>query len=179
MLKTMGQGSVSALLRIAVVGVHYIAWFLLGLFIITLIAALLGALSPDGKLFNLPIEIADWRVLGPAFSLGIVHMIAAIVVTWQLRGVLDTLVGGDPFVHSNAPRLRVIALSVAILEITRYVIQLATLWAIASFGQPDDGAITAEFKISFTAWGMVLVLFVLAQVFDEGARLRDEEKMTI
>jgi uncharacterized membrane protein YuzA (DUF378 family) len=179
MLKTIGQGSVSELLRVVVVGVHYIVWFLLGLFAITLVAALLGAFSPDGKLFNLPVDIADWRVLGPAFALGIVHMIAAIIVTGQLRGVLDTLVSGDPFVASNAPRLRMIGFTVAILELARYAIQLATLSAIAAFGQPDEGALSAEFRISFTAWGMVLVLFVLAQVFDEGTRLRDEEKMTI
>jgi hypothetical protein len=36
-----------------------------------------------------------------------------------------------------------------------------------------------EFSVDLIAWASVAALFILSQVFREGTRLRDEEKMTI
>ena len=37
----------------------------------------------------------------------------------------------------------------------------------------------AQININLAVWGALVVLLILAQVFKEGTRLREEEKMTI
>ncbi len=65
-----------------------------------------------------------------------------------------------------------IGLVLAGLEIGRYVIYGLGAWAL-----PDAAISQPEF--SPTAWFSVLVVFVLAEVFREGARLRRDAELTI
>ena len=58
------------------------------------------------------------------------------------------------------------------LEIGRYVIYGLGMWAL-------PGADIQRPEFSPTAWFSVLVVFVLAEVFREGARLRREAELTI
>jgi hypothetical protein len=89
----------------------------------------------------------------------------------QLRRILDTLADGDPFVPENTPRLTRIALAIGLIEVVRNAA------AIAIDGILSMGGVTLRIDIS--VWGAVIVLLILAQVFKEGTRLREEEKMTI
>lgn len=102
------------------------------------------------------------------FSVGIVYVCS------QLRRILSTLAEGDPFVPENGPRLTRIAVAIAAIEIVR---TLATLIAAATVDLGENFRL--EININLAVWGAVIVLFVLAQVFREGTRLREEEKMTI
>ncbi|MCR9268447.1 MAG: DUF2975 domain-containing protein [Henriciella sp.] len=99
------------------------------------------------------------------FFTGFAYVIA------QLRRILQTLADGDPFVPENAPRLTRIAIAIALVEIVRNLAALATS-TILSIGQ-------VNLRIDLAVWGAVIVLLILAQVFKEGTRLREEEKMTI
>jgi hypothetical protein len=106
---------------------------------------------------------------------GIVVFAAGIAyVCSQLRRILSTLAEGDPFVPENGPRLTRIAMAIAAIEIIR---TLATLIIDATVDLGDHYVASISFNL--TVWGAVVVLFVLAQVFREGARLREEQKMTI
>lgn len=89
----------------------------------------------------------------------------------QLRNILETLADGDPFVPENAPRLNRIAIAIAMIEIVRNFATFLTS-ALLSLG-----GVTV--RIDFAVWGAVIVLLTLAQVFKEGTRLREEQKMTI
>lgn len=92
----------------------------------------------------------------------------------QLSRILSTLAEGDPFVPENGPRLTRIAIAVAAIEIIRTATVLigSTLVDLGDNMRPS-------INVNLAAWGAVVVLFVLAQVFREGTRLREEEKMTI
>ena len=43
----------------------------------------------------------------------------------------------------------------------------------------DDRFGDGEFEVNLAVWFAVLVIIVLAEVFREGARLRQEQKLTI
>ena len=100
---------------------------------------------------------------------------ASIYICFQLRRILETLAMGDPFVPDNASRLKRIAFAVAIMEFLRYVAIL-----VGSVLSAADKTLDGPSPLpAFATWVAVVALFVLAQVFKEGARLRAEEKMTI
>jgi hypothetical protein len=66
----------------------------------------------------------------------------------------------------------VIGGALAILELGRY--------ALSSMARAIlHGAIHIGGGVSLTTWFAVLVIFVLAEVFREGARLRGEAELTI
>ena len=107
--------------------------------------------------------------------LGIVVFAVGIAyVCNQLRRILSTLAEGDPFVPENGPRLTRIAVAIALIEIVRTV---ATMIISATVDLGEN--YTVNISLNLAVWGAVVVLFVLAQVFREGTRLREQEKMTI
>ena len=59
----------------------------------------------------------------------------------------------------------------AALELSRYGGRASAPWC--------RGSSATEPNFSLTAWFSVLVVFVLAEVFREGARLRREAELTI
>ena len=97
-----------------------------------------------------------------------------IYVCVQLRRILSTLAEGDPFVPQNGPRLTRIAIAIALVELARYV-TVILLNAFVDLGTDQP----VRLSINLAAWAAVVALFILAQVFREGTRLREEEKMTI
>jgi hypothetical protein len=77
-----------------------------------------------------------------------------------------------PVPSRQCPRLRVVGLVLAALEVGHYIFAAMAKWLA-----PDTKIIDGSF--SLTAWFPVLVVFVLAEVFREGARLRREAELTI
>ena len=92
----------------------------------------------------------------------------------QLRRILSALADGDPFVPENGPRLSKIAFAIGAIELARYL-TVILLNAFVDLGSDQP----LRLSINLAAWAAVIALLVLAQVFREGSRLREEEKMTI
>lgn len=82
----------------------------------------------------------------------------------RLLAVVET-VPVDPFVPENAVRLKTIAWCMLGLEVLRLVFGMlaATMNAAGS---------NVDWEFSTTGWLAVVLLFVLAQVFEAGTRLR-------
>jgi len=81
---------------------------------------------------------------------------------------------GDPFVVINAERLLTIAWSIVVLELMHVAVVLLANGVVVGTEKVDIGG-----KLSVTPWLTILLLFVLARVFDQGARMRDELTGTI
>lgn len=92
----------------------------------------------------------------------------------RLLAIVDTVRAGDPFVVENAKRLQTIAWLVFGLQIVHLVIGAA-----AAIAGPGGRPIDIGWKFSFTPWMAVLLLFVLARVFDHGARMRADLEGTV
>ena len=85
----------------------------------------------------------------------------------RLLAVVDTVRSGDPFVAENAVRLKTIAWCVLVTQLLELVfgVMAATMNAAGS---------NVPWKFSMTGWVAVVLLFVLARVFEEGTHLRDD-----
>jgi hypothetical protein len=105
---------------------------------------------------------------------GIAAVPIAHVILARLRAMLVTVRSGDPFVLENARRLNSIALAVLALELLHFVVgAIAKSAAFAALG------IHIDWTFSFTPWIAVLLLFVLARVFEHGARMREDLEGTV
>lgn len=104
--------------------------------------------------------------------------IAAVWVTHLsisgLRAIVATVHGGDPFVRENAARLQRIAWLILGLEVLHLGVGAAAV-AASSARQSLD----IDWSLSPTRWVAILMLFVLARVFEEGARMREDLEGTV
>ena len=109
-------------------------------------------------------------------ALGVLAIALVQVALRRLLAIVDTVSAGDPFVLINAERLKTIAWVALALEGLHLVIGMIA-WRISSVAHPLD--IDIDMKFNFTRWLGVLFLFVLARVFEQGARMRDELEGTV
>jgi hypothetical protein len=91
----------------------------------------------------------------------------------QLRRIFSTLATGDPFHPTNVSRLKQIGLTLSIVTGGAWIGQ--SLVARLARGEMDPPSLFDLVTPAFS----VLVVFVLAEVFREGARLRRESELTI
>ncbi|WP_254503794.1 DUF2975 domain-containing protein, partial [Salmonella enterica] len=75
---------------------------------------------------------------------------------------------GDPFVRANAARLRTIGWMLLTIQLADLAFGGARL--VARMLQIDY----LDWQPSFTGWLGVLIAFVLAQVFEHGAAMRED-----
>jgi hypothetical protein len=167
----------AAVLSTVVTVIFWLAIVLGPLLFIILGIGLIGSLN--GGEVDLPLieARADGVPVGRlvAALVGLVVFAPGIAyVCAQLRRILSTLAEGDPFVPENAPRLTHIAIAIGLIE----AIRMASVLILAATVDLGEGYV-ANININLAVWGAVVVLLILAQVFKEGTRLREEEKMTI
>jgi hypothetical protein len=177
-MRALGPGSVSSLLKIILDVVFVALWVGVGAAVALLaLAALLLSFNPD-LLGQISVTAGGEEVngRGPFLTVGLLavglYMAGILVIVDRLRRIFSTLTAGDPFHPENVTRLRVVGLMLAMLEVGRYAVWTASAWLF-------PGANEVEPNFSLTAWFSVLVVFVLAEVFREGARLRREAELTI
>jgi hypothetical protein len=96
------------------------------------------------------------------------------VVLTRLLAIVETVRAGDPFVIENAARLDRIAWSVLGLEVMHVVIM-----TIAAAVSTDSFPIDIKWRINVARGVTVLMLFVLARVFEQGARMREDLEGTV
>jgi hypothetical protein len=116
-----------------------------------------------------------WLV--PVLRIGLVLALAMVaafhILLSRLLAVVETVRSGDPFVPENAVRLKTIAwcvLTTQLLHLT-YGMLAATLNAAGS---------NVDWTFSgVTGWVAVILLFVLARVFEEGTHMREDLKTMI
>lgn len=92
----------------------------------------------------------------------------------RLLAIVETVRQGDPFGADNAARLQTAGWALLGLEVLHLAVGAVSA-AASSPSQPMD----LDWNFSFTGPLAVLLLFVLARVFDHGARLRQDLEGTI
>lgn len=132
--------------------------------------AVMGALGARPAVGNAE-RIAGMRQIA---ALGIVAVLVAHVVLSRLLGIVGTVRDGDPFVAENAARLRTIAWSILGLELVHVLVGVA-----AALADSETAPLDIDWNFSLSRWLTVLLLFVLAQVFEEGTRMREDLEGTV
>lgn len=179
-ISAIGRGSISSFLKLAVDIAWVLACATLGFIWIVAAVAAFGMITGGHSAMFEHIDISQpGGVVRWTLQWSIVCM-GAMIICAYLRGVFETLIGGDPFVPDNARRLRAIAIVLAVLELARMTITLIVQVLLGVFGvATDEAAAPVAVSLNLSVWFSVLTLVVLAQVFSEGAALREEQKMTI
>jgi hypothetical protein len=175
-MRALGPGSVSSFLKI-ILDVVFVALAIgAGVLALTTLAAVIVAADPTlldatrrGDLkaqgYSAPLVILN-------LGAGALYIGGVLIIVERLRRIFATLTAGDPFHPDNVRRLRAIGLMLGALELGRHAVNAAHGWLT-----PHAAGIRIGFNP--TAWFAVLVVFVLAEVFREGARLRREAELTI
>ena len=106
--------------------------------------------------------------------IGICGVLVVHFVLKRLLTIVETVSTGDPFVAANAARLQAIAWALLALELMHYAVG-----AIAASVSSAAVPLNIGWGFSLTRWLTVLLLFVLARVFQQGARMREELEGTV
>jgi len=123
-----------------------------------------------------PTSATETLILGmrAIMLIGIAAVPLTHVVLSRLLEIVETVRAGDPFVAENAARLQRIAWSVLGLALMHVaVVSIATSVSTPSF--PID----IKWRFDVSRWVTVLLLFVLARVFEHGTRMRDDLEGTV
>jgi hypothetical protein len=96
------------------------------------------------------------------------------VVLRRLLAIVETVRAGNPFVAANANRLQAIAWALFALQ----VLSLA-IGAIAESVSTPAHPIDVDAGFSINGWLAVLLTFLLARVFAEGALMREDLEGTV
>lgn len=110
-----------------------------------------------------------WWAVGPASTL------VVLAGAYVLHELVATARAGDPFVAANVGRLRVLAA----LTIGYFLLTVARSFvgvAIAFDGLGLDGVTST---LSFAPVLSALVLVALAEIWQRGVELRDEQRLTV
>jgi hypothetical protein len=99
----------------------------------------------------------------------IVHLVLARLLT-----IVETVSVGNPFIVANAVRLKTIAWAILTLELMHFAVG-----RVAEALSPAVVQMHIDWGFSLTRWLAVLMLFVLARVFEQGARMREDLEGTI
>lgn len=177
-MRLLGPRSISSLLKTAIDVVYF--------GIITLVIVVLLAIVALLSVPNLAAQVVNELHLGAsldhipgagsqalmllAFGLSLGGYLLIMRLT---RQVFQTLADGNVFHPENTRRLRFIGIGLAGIEIFSYGARLLAQGLFSINFEPVYGL------RAVTTWFSVLVVFVLAEVFREGARLQREADLTI
>ncbi len=106
--------------------------------------------------------------------LGLVAIPLNHSVLKRLLAMVETVRAGDPFVAANADRLQAIAWTLLALQLLSIVIG-AIGKAISTPAHP----VVLDAGFSINGWLAVLFTFLLARVFVEGTRMREDLEGTV
>ncbi len=173
-MRFLGPRSISSLLKTALDVVYYgLFVFIFGAVSAAVVLLSLPNIAADmARRFNVSTDLGAGSQAMVMLSFGLSLGGYLLIMHWT-RQVFHTLAEGDVFHPDNTRRLRWIGFGLGGIELFGYVFR-----AVA------ENLFHLHFEAAYglravTTWFSVMVVFVLAEVFKEGARLRHEADMTI
>jgi hypothetical protein len=173
MIKAIGKGSLASILAVALHVVRVVVWIAFAALSAAIVAIpflpavakfVAGAegVSIDA---DLDIDAADFvEVLKHFITFGV-----TLYVVERLLELLKTLRFGSPFVKENADRFRKLGWALLIGEGSKILIGIMAAIVDADVETDLDGITLIS----------VAAVFVLSEVFREGARMKEEQDLTV
>lgn len=172
-MRAIGKGSLSSILAAALHIFRIFLWiafvFLtLAMIFIPFLSGLVGlAESVSGGSVNadIAVEAGTYVEIGYYFTaVGV-----TLFVVNRLIEILKTLRFGSPFVKENADRFRGVGYALLIGEGAKLAFGFLALINDAE----------AEINSGIVTWLSIVAVFVLSEVFREGARMKEEQDLTV
>jgi hypothetical protein len=173
MIKAIGKGSLATILAVGLHVVRVIVWIaFVGLTTALVIAPLLPFLAEwaskaEGVNFEEDIDFG-----GQDFVKLLYHFITFGVMLYVIERLLEllrTLRLGSPFVKENADRFKRVGFALLFGEAAKILIGIA-----AAIFDAD-----VDIDIELITFLSIAAVFVLAEVFSEGARMKEEQDLTV
>jgi hypothetical protein len=125
--------------------------------------------------------LATWTVAVPLITYDVIATGGALLIVRRLERVFASFVANDPFARDNAAHLRAIWVILVVIEVARFLgfalEHLLTQIYAASAGV--DFPRTLEDPIDLVRLFVIFVVLIMAEVFRQGALLRDESELTV
>lgn len=162
----------SVTLRILIV----LNWLLVGVAVVVLLAFMPTERWIMSALKLSPSAEADRLIMGlrTIAIVGLVTVPLNHAILTRLVAMVETVRAGDPFIAANADRLQTIARALLALQLLSLVIG-----AIAKSVSTPTHPLHLNAGFSVSGWLAVLLTFILARVFSEGASMRDDLEGTV
>ncbi len=173
MIKAIGKGSLASILAVALHIVRIIVWIafaalsaaIVAIPLIAPVASWIANLDSASIDADIDIDAGDFvKVLRHFISFGV-----ALYVIERLLELLKTLRFGSPFVKENAVRFRNVGFALLVGELSKIFI-----WVLAGIFDAD-----VEADLDLMIFVAIAAVFVLAEVFREGARMKEEQDLTV
>lgn len=182
-MNSLGRGSLASKLKPVLDIAWYLSWVALALASLILVSSAIAFIM-DFFGYTPPFATELFETLrnrAMAFPILSAEIVALMVIIHRLRKIFATLISGDPFVPENAGHLRIIAIAIAAYQILRTITHGAVALLLTVMGMPVEGGASIALRpdIELGAWFAVGTLLIFAEVFREGARMRQEQKLTI
>jgi len=170
-MKLIGRRSVASALR-WVLG--FVNVFVTVAVIATGIAFLTSLVVPDLALqFGLP-EGSSARILFANPHATFLAAFIAVLSTWwilnRLRRMFLAVNQGDAFERANVGRLQGVGVGLIGVQVSA---------AILAWTVPEGVIDNLDYQVNLGSWLGILIVFMLAEVFRQGAAMRDDQQMTV
>ena len=122
-----------------------------------------------------------WMIVG-LMLLGIVMMLLTLFGLNRLRRIVDSVSEGNPFTRINGTRLRGMGVAALAIQIVTFFGSLLASAMVSILGEVQPGeefSMHIEGGLSISGILLVLLLIILARVFDRGAEMQDELQGTV
>jgi hypothetical protein len=134
-----------------------------------------GAIEQANGLLRLATPDRPWIAMAAAAAvLALVLWILA-----ELAALCRSVRDGQPFAPGNVRRIRRLALAIALGEVSRAAIVYSAHAYVAAHFTADHLRFTASPHVDALAIVSALILLVLAEVFRTGARLDEDQSLTV
>ncbi len=182
--ETSGSTAAAALRLVVITAIAALAVLAAG--VVVLAGVTMSAYMLDnGQILGVPVTIdMPWPIAAMRFAVLGALLVVLVFALFRLQRILGTLAQGDPFVAINAKEARLLWIVCALFELSRYAAAVF-LSARAALNQPEPPPAAMAVLVPLVGqfrpivWLAILVIFVLAEVFREGARMRAEQQLTI
>lgn len=168
-MKAIGKGSLASILAIGLHVTRIILWLaLFGLLIAMVIVPLIPYFATVFSTADINIDggaVEEFLDVASTF----VTFAVMLYVVERLLEILKTLRFGSPFVRENADRFRAVGYALLMGEGAKFAFGLLSMIYDADI----------EINTSFIAWLAIIAVFVLSEVFREGARMKEEQDLTV
>jgi hypothetical protein len=108
------------------------------------------------------------------FALGLLILGGVFTIMRKLLAIVDSVALGDPFVRINAERLRTIGWLMVAVQIIGIPLAIVASETADLFGENN-----VDMDMSLNGILAILLVFVLAGIFDRGAAMREELEGTV
>ena len=172
-MRAIGKGSLSSILAVGLHATRIILWIaFIGLAIAMVVTPLVPILvGAAERLSGITIDADVTTDAGDYIEIAYNFATFAVMlfVVNRLLEILKTLRFGSPFVKENADRFRGVGYALLIGEGAKLAFGFMSM------------LIDTEFKINTSpiTWLSIIAVFVLAEVFREGARMKEEQDLTV